>query len=109
MILPYCVYILLSDKDHLLYIGFTTNIEKRVERHNSGGNKSTAPRRPLRLIFCEYYLFEEDARNREMYFKTSMGKKAMKLMLTGTLQKLGYKIPIGKSFEIEEDNIDEFE
>lgn len=89
--LPYCVYILFSEKDKLLYIGFTTNVEKRLACHNSGGSKSTASRRPLKLIFCESYLFEEDARKREMYFKTTMGKKAIKLMLNSSLDKLGYK------------------
>jgi putative endonuclease len=89
--LPYCVYILFSEKDRLLYIGFSTNLEKRIEAHNSGGNKSTAYRRPLKLIFCEFYLFEDDARKREKYFKTTMGKKAIKLMLSCTLVKMGYK------------------
>lgn len=100
MQLPFCVYILFSEKDYLLYTGFTANIEKRVIRHNSGGNKSTALRRPLKLIFCEYYLFEEDARKREMYFKTTMGKKAIKLMLAGTLKKMGYKNPTNKPIQI---------
>lgn len=90
MHLPYCVYILFSKKDFLLYIGFSSNLEARVKRHNAGGNKSTANRTPLELIFCEYYLFEEDARKRELYFKTTMGKKAIKLMLRSTLEKLGY-------------------
>ncbi len=44
MALPYCVYILFSEKDHLLYIGFSANLEKRIETHNSGGSKSTAYR-----------------------------------------------------------------
>lgn len=91
MTLPYCVYILFSHKDHLLYTGFTTNIEERVKNHNDGKTKSTAPRRPLELIFCEFYLFEEDARKREMYFKTTAGKKAVKLMLGKTLVKFGYQ------------------
>jgi putative endonuclease len=91
MSLPYCVYILFSQKDFLLYTGFSTNLEARVKKHNSGGNKSTAHRTPLELIFCEFYLFEEDARKRELYFKTSMGKKAIKLMLRTTLEKMGYK------------------
>ena len=91
MILPYCVYILFSEKDHLLYIGYTGNIENRVESHNAGRSKSTAPRRPLKLIFCEYYLFKEDAMKREGYFKTTMGKKAIKLMLAESLRKLYYK------------------
>ncbi|MBI2968189.1 MAG: GIY-YIG nuclease family protein [Bacteroidetes bacterium] len=100
MYLPYCVYILFSRKDYLLYIGFTTNLDARIIKHNSGGCKSTAYRRPLLLIFCEYYLFEEDARKREQYFKTTMGKKAIKLMLAGTLKNLGYKPFSEKKMEI---------
>ena len=95
MPMPYCVYILFSHKDLLLYIGYTTNIEERVKNHNDGKTKSTAPRRPLELIFCEFYLFETDARRREMYFKTTAGKKAIKLMLGGTLLKLGYSRTAG--------------
>ena len=89
--LSYCVYILLSEKDYLLYIGYSANLVKRIETHKSGGNKSTSYRRPLKLIFCEFYLFEDDARKREKYFKTTMGKKAIKLMLAGTFEKMGYK------------------
>lgn len=90
MPLPYCVYILFSKKDKLLYTGFTRNIEIRVKQHNDGKSKSTAPRRPLELVFCEFYLFEADARKREMYFKTNPGKKAIKLMLGNTLLTMGY-------------------
>ncbi len=35
-----------------------------------------------------------------MYFKTTMGKKAIKLMLSGTLKKIGYKKPEGIILEI---------
>ena len=95
MPLPYCVYILFSRKDLLLYTGFTTNVDERVKNHNDGKTKSTASRRPLELIFCEFYRFESDARKREMYFKTTAGKKAVKLMLGETLLKLGYKRAMG--------------
>ncbi|WP_221409761.1 GIY-YIG nuclease family protein [Pseudochryseolinea flava] len=54
MPLPYCVYILFSHKDYLLYTGFTSNIGQRIKDHNEGRTKSTAPRRPLVLIFCEF-------------------------------------------------------
>ncbi|MFL5766113.1 MAG: GIY-YIG nuclease family protein [Bacteroidia bacterium] len=57
---------LFSQKDFQLYTGFSSNVEKRLNKHNSGGNKSTAYRRPLQLIFCEFYLFEHDARRREI-------------------------------------------
>ena len=106
MTLRYCVYILFSEKDHLLYIGYSGNIEKRIEGHNAGQTKSTMYRRPLHLIFCEFYLFEEDARKREMYFKTTMGKKAIRLMLNSTLEKLGYKNPGMAKIEIIADDAD---
>ncbi len=91
MELPYCVYVLISEIDHLLYIGFTTNLQNRLKNHNDGRSKSTSYRRPLKLIFCEYYLFEEDALAREQYFKTTAGKRALNLMLKSTLNKLEYK------------------
>ena len=49
----------------------------------------------MELIFCEFYRFESDARKREMYFKTTAGKKAVKLMLGETLLKLEYKRAAG--------------
>lgn len=90
--LPYCVYILFSEKDSLLYIGFTSNLEERIKNHFAGKTKSTSYRLPLKLIFAEYYLFKEDALKREGYFKTTAGKKAIRLMLKNTLENLGYKI-----------------
>ena len=90
MILPYCVYVLISLADYQLYIGYTTNIENRLKDHNSGGTKSTSCRRPLELIFCEHYLSKEDAMRREKYFKTTAGKKALKLMLRETYRVKQY-------------------
>ena len=103
MSLPHCVYILFSRKDFELYTGYTSNLEARIKDHNSGGTKSTSYRGPLELIFCEFYLFEEGARKREMYFKTNMGKKAIKLMLRTTLEKMGYKNVSLKPLQIIED------
>ncbi len=89
--LPYCVYVLFSELDHQLYVGYTKNILKRIEDHNNGRNLSTKNRRPFKLIFLEYYVFIEDAKYRELYFKSSKGKRMLKLMLANTFEKLGYK------------------
>jgi putative endonuclease len=107
--LAYCVYVLFSSKDYLLYIGFSSDLPERKHKHDSGGVKSTAPRRPHELIYCEYFLFKADAMRREGYFKTSMGRKAIKLMLSGTLSTLGYKgslktLKIEYSTEADESN-----
>ena len=90
MKLPYCVYVLQSEKDLLLYHGYTTNLEKRLVYHHAGHTKSTAPRRPLRLVFCEFFLNKSDAIRREKYLKTSQGKRMLKLMIRDTLKEVDY-------------------
>ena len=89
--LPFCVYVLFSMKDKLFYIGYTTKLEQRIINHSKGFTKSTKGRRPLILVFCEYYLSKEDAKRREKYFKTTAGKKALNLMLRSTKDIIGYK------------------
>jgi len=84
--LPYCVYVLKSQVDGDLYIGFTTDIIQRVTAHNSGSVPSTAPRRPFALVFCEYYPSKSDALRRETYLKTSAGHRALRLMLRDSLR-----------------------
>jgi putative endonuclease len=83
--LPFCVYILKSQKDGLLYIGFTTDLHRRLTEHMHGQSDATAPRRPFDLIYCEYHVSKIDALRREGYFKTTAGKKALKLMLRDSL------------------------
>jgi len=73
--LAYCVYVLFSEKDHQFYIGYTSDIKRRLNEHLSGQNISTKHRIPLKLIFLEYYLFKEDAKQRENYFKSTVGKR----------------------------------
>jgi len=85
MRLKYCVYVLISLKDKLLYVGYSTNLQRRLTAHFKGESPSTAPRRPFRLIYCEYHHAMSDAKRREQYLKTSAGKAALKRMLRDTL------------------------
>lgn len=83
--LEHCTYVLLSLKDNKLYIGSTTNLKQRLTDHFHGNAKSTAPRRPFRLIFCEYFVAKADALRREKYFKTTAGKKSLRLIARSSL------------------------
>jgi len=85
MKLPFCVYVLISLKDHKFYIGYTANLDKRILDHNSGNVSSTKGRRPLELIYCEYHKNKYDALRREKYLKTTPGRKALRLMLRESL------------------------
>ena len=83
----YHVYVLLSLKDGKFYIGYTNNIERRLDEHNSGKNISTANRRPLELIYYEAHRSKDDAQRRESYFKTTKGKVTLRQILRGTLEQ----------------------
>jgi putative endonuclease len=62
-----------------------TNFARRMVEHENGEVKSTAPRRPFIPIKCEYYFVKSDALRREEYFKTSAGKRALRLMIKDSL------------------------
>ena len=77
----YYVYILQSEKNKNLYVGYTTDLRVRLESHNKGFNISTKPYRPWRLIHYEAYRNMGDAKRREKYLKTSQGSRLLKRML----------------------------
>jgi putative endonuclease len=81
----FAVYVLYSLKDHQFYIGYTANFKRRMVEHSEGRSKSTACRRPFVCVFCEYYLSKSDALRREQYFKTTPGKRVLRLMLQESL------------------------
>jgi putative endonuclease len=74
----YYVYVLHSDKDDKLYTGYTENLELRFELHQKGRVPSTKNRLPLRLIYFEACISQEDALHREKYLKTHYGKMFLK-------------------------------
>jgi putative endonuclease len=82
----YYVYVLRSQLDKKLYIGYTTNLRNRMHEHNHGEVISTKSRRPFELIFYEGYKSMEDAKRRERYFKTTKGKSSLSMMLRDSLK-----------------------
>jgi putative endonuclease len=57
----YTVYILQSLKDNRYYIGSTNNLKRRFIEHNRGQTRSTANRKPFKLIYKEEYNNSKDA------------------------------------------------
>lgn len=81
------LYILHSLKDGNFYTGITSDLERRIKEHETGKNFSTAPRRPLKLIYYEAYLVKEDVEAREKYLKTSMGRRVIRKQLKNYLER----------------------
>ena len=74
-------YILKSEKDGKLYIGYTNNLVRRIEEHKKGLNLSTKYRLPFKLIYFEGCTDEQDAKRREHYLKTTRGRIFISLRL----------------------------
>lgn len=79
------VYILQSLANGNLYTGFSKDLKTRINTHLNKGVHTTKRMGELRLVFYEAYLSERDARRREKYFKTTKGKRALKIMLVDSL------------------------
>ena len=72
------VYLLKSKKkNNQLYVGYSANLKNRIAEHNAGKSSSTKPYLPWELIFYEAYKDMKDAKRREMYLKTTKGRKAI--------------------------------
>ena len=63
------VYVLKSKKDSNLYIGYTSDLRRRLREHNDGESLSTKNRRPFSLVYYEAYLSAKDAKTREQKLK----------------------------------------
>ena len=74
------VYVLRSLKDGKRYIGFTSNLERRLSEHHSCLVSSTKNRRPLELIHSEDFLIKHEAEAREKFFKSGQGRALLKQM-----------------------------
>ena len=86
----YYVYILQSKRDKKLYTGFSNDLRKRFNEHANGKVFSTKNRSPLALIYYEACLNEQDARSREKYLKSGMGKRYLKNRLKRFLSLTGW-------------------
>jgi len=71
-------YVLKSEKDKKLYIGFSKDLRKRHDEHNNGLVSATKSRLPLILIYYEACTGKKAALEREKYFKTGFGRRFLK-------------------------------
>jgi len=85
----YYVYVIQSEKDGKWYTGFTNDLRKRFNKHRLGKVFSTKNRGPFILIYYEACLNEQDAKDREKYLKSGMGKRYLKNRLKRFLSLTG--------------------
>ena len=71
-------YVLRSRKEYRFYIGMCKDLERRIKEHNAGKTKSTKGYRPWELLFYEEFESLQEARNRELYLKSGIGREYIK-------------------------------
>ena len=73
------VYILHSARDPgRRYVGFSSDLKRRLADHNTGNNASTRSGKPWKLSFYAGFPDKEDAMRFEAYLKTASGKALAK-------------------------------
>jgi len=77
----YFVYAIKSEKDGRIYVGICADIEVRLKEHNAGKTKSTKGFVPWRLIYKEESEIRIEARKREIYLKSGVGKEFLKSLV----------------------------
>lgn len=89
----YYIYILKSIKLGVFYIGYTSDLKKRINEHHLGKSTTTKKYLPIKLVYYEAYLSKKDAICRENKLK-QYGSSLAKL-----------KKRIGNSINLEQEGL----
>ena len=92
----YWIYVLECSNDQSWYIGYTSNLKKRLVEHQSGYGSETTKKKIMgaqqrgealrwKLIYCEGYLDIKDAKGREVFLKSGSGRRFLKKQLKNYL------------------------
>jgi putative endonuclease len=76
------VYVLYSDKLNKRYIGSTSDVNNRLKEHNTGKSRFTKAGVPWKLIYQESYQSNHEARRRELFLKSGVGRKFLDQILS---------------------------
>ena len=79
----YCVYVLYSETYNKTYVGYSSDLESRIESHNEYATKGwTIKYRPWKLLFHEEYSTKAEAMKREKALKAGKGRDYIKKILS---------------------------
>jgi putative endonuclease len=74
----YYVYAIRSVEKKYIYVGLTNNPDRRLAEHNGKKEKTTRLYTPFKAILIEKYGTRFEARKREKYLKSGIGKEYLK-------------------------------
>lgn len=73
-----CYTYMVQCSDGTLYIGWTNDLKKRLEKHNAGkGARYTRGRLPVKLVYYEVFATKSEAMKREAQIKKLSRKQKL--------------------------------
>ena len=75
------VYVLQNTSSGGSYTGHTSDLEKRLSKHNAGRSRSTKNCGPWKLVHREPFATRAEAMRRERELKTGKGRDELKRLL----------------------------
>ncbi len=80
--MEFIVYILFSETKNSFYIGYSSNLEERVLRHNQKSKGYTGSVNDWKVIYTEKYLTKEEAVSRELQIKSWKSRIKIKELIS---------------------------
>ena len=77
----FTVYILYSKSIDRYYVGYTENLELRLQRHNSGWGKYSKRGIPWALVYSESFSSKSEAIKREKEIKLKKSRKYIEYLI----------------------------
>ncbi len=77
----YCTYIVYSTSVDHYYVGYTHDLHKRLEKHNSGHSRSTKSGIPWKIVYYEEYQTKHEAMARERQIKKMKSRKYIEMLI----------------------------
>jgi putative endonuclease len=71
-------YAIKSKGENYIYVVLTNNPKRRIAEHNAKKGKTTRSYAPFKTILIEKYGTRIEARKREIYLKSGIGKEYLK-------------------------------
>ena len=81
----YYIYVLKSQENGDIYVGYSDDLRRRFVQHNHGGAKYTKAHIPWILVYYEAYKDKKDATKREKELKSHRPKEFLKEHLKNSL------------------------
>jgi putative endonuclease len=86
--MSFYTYVLYSENFNKIYIGQSSDLEKRFWEHNNGFSKYTKRYIPWKIIYKETFESRSEAMKREKELKSQKGREYIWQLLNGGVRQL---------------------